>query len=501
MTLSPTHSGLARRDVIAVALLALTAFAFGLYATPIAYDDAWITYRYAYNFATGQGLVYNLGERFLGTTAPGYAVLLGALGAVAPSAIPTLSAVFCVVSLVAAGLALYAFGRTTGHWLGGFVAGAFFIVNPVTIEAFGGEMVPQVALALWALAAQAMGRPTLAVALASGATIIRPDGLLVLAIVGLQQTWKARALPWRQIVIAAVVLGVWFGALWLYFGVPLPQTLGAKNAQRVSGIWRPLGTDLVAWFGALSTFGPTIFGSRPAPGFTTLLYLSVLGLPALLIFRQWWAILVWPILYMVAYRQLHLPFYHWYAVPPLVFVVVSAAAGVQAISAVVTWLVSRLTRASERGPRVAGAVPVVAAVVALAVVAVPLGRYTVVLTRFYPNPVERAYEQIGLWLARETPPSASVGYLEIGIVGYHSQRTIIDPLGLVNPGVAPHVAQRDFLYSYRTYRPDVIIHNPVFFASLLGIVVDEPWFKAEYEKVATLDSGRAEPVTIYRRRK
>ena len=70
------------------------------------------------------------------------------------------------VSLVAAGLAFYAFGRTSGHWLGGLVAGAFFIVNPVTIEAFGGEMVPQVALVLWALTAQAMGRPTLAVALA-----------------------------------------------------------------------------------------------------------------------------------------------------------------------------------------------------------------------------------------------------------------------------------------------------------------------------------------------
>jgi hypothetical protein len=491
-----------RRDLPAAGLLALVALVFGWLATSIAYDDAWITYRYAFNLATGQGFVYNVGERFLGTTAPGYAVVLAIPGAFSPGSIPAASAVLCVAALVAAALGFFAVGRVTGRPLLGFLAGLFFVVNPVTLEAFGGEMLPQLALAVWGLAAQAAGRPTLAVSLACSAAIVRPDGLLVLGIVGLHQTWKARRLPWRQIALAAIVLGLWFGALWIYFGAPLPQTLGAKNAQRVSGIWRPLGMDLVAWFGALSSFGPTIFGSRPAPGFTAFLYLAAAGLlPAMLWFRRWWLVLAWPIVYMVAYRQLHLPFYHWYAVPPLVFLVVCAAAAIDAVVAVLMIAVAKVSRLAERGPALAHALPIAAVLIVVAVILWPLGRYTVALTRAYPNVVERAYASLGQWLSAHTPPTASVGYLEIGIVGYHAQRTIIDPLGLVNPGVAPHVAQRDFLYAYRTYRPDIIVHNPVFFPEFLGIVVDQPWFTAEYEPMATLDGGRDQPLTIYRRRR
>ncbi|MCB0187901.1 MAG: hypothetical protein KDE31_26715, partial [Caldilineaceae bacterium] len=39
-------------------------------------DDAFITYRYAENLATGQGFVYNAGERLLGTSTPLYTLLL-----------------------------------------------------------------------------------------------------------------------------------------------------------------------------------------------------------------------------------------------------------------------------------------------------------------------------------------------------------------------------------------------------------------------------------------
>jgi hypothetical protein len=43
-----------------------------------AQDDAFITYRYARNLATGRGFVYNEGERVLGTTTPLYAMILAA---------------------------------------------------------------------------------------------------------------------------------------------------------------------------------------------------------------------------------------------------------------------------------------------------------------------------------------------------------------------------------------------------------------------------------------
>lgn len=40
-------------------------------------DDGFITFRYARNLALGHGLVFNPGEAWLGTTAPGWAMVLG----------------------------------------------------------------------------------------------------------------------------------------------------------------------------------------------------------------------------------------------------------------------------------------------------------------------------------------------------------------------------------------------------------------------------------------
>ena len=45
-----------------------------------AYDDAYISYRYAQNLRDGHGMVYNRGEWVLGTTTPLYTAILALLG-------------------------------------------------------------------------------------------------------------------------------------------------------------------------------------------------------------------------------------------------------------------------------------------------------------------------------------------------------------------------------------------------------------------------------------
>ena len=62
------------------AFVGLFSLLLRLSAGDHAVDDAYITFRYATNLANGQGLVYNLGERVLGTWDPPlYAIILGAL--------------------------------------------------------------------------------------------------------------------------------------------------------------------------------------------------------------------------------------------------------------------------------------------------------------------------------------------------------------------------------------------------------------------------------------
>ena len=134
------------RVPVSALLVALAGLVVGILAAGISYDDAWITYRYAYNLAAGNGFVYNPGERVFGTSAPGYALALALLSLPNPEWVPTVSAGLCVLSLVACGAAFATFGTLRGSTLAGVVAGLVFVVNPLALEGFSGEMVPQLSL-------------------------------------------------------------------------------------------------------------------------------------------------------------------------------------------------------------------------------------------------------------------------------------------------------------------------------------------------------------------
>ena len=82
-TLEPAHVG-------AVLLLLVLAGIVAIANRDSSYDDSYITFRYAANFAKGEGLVYNEGSEILGTTAPLYALVLGVLGLPNPDAIPAI---------------------------------------------------------------------------------------------------------------------------------------------------------------------------------------------------------------------------------------------------------------------------------------------------------------------------------------------------------------------------------------------------------------------------
>ena len=161
---------------------------------------------------------------------------------------------------------------------------------------------------------------------------------------------------------------------------------------------------------------------------------------------------------------MRLPFYHWYAVPPLVLLAIGAGLACRRRRprgrrrrAIRWW-----PAASARRP--AGTVArrvVIAAIVAVVAVR-PLAAIAFDTRAWFPDPASGPYIAIGEWLARPDAADATVGYIEVGFVGYHARRRIVDPFGLVTPGVAAAIARRDFLHAYRTHRPDVILHSPVY---------------------------------------
>jgi hypothetical protein len=74
----------------------------------------------------------------------------------------------------------------------------------------------------------------------------------------------------------------------------------------------------------------------------------------------------------------------------------------------------------------------------------------------------------------------------------------VDALGLVNAGVAEHVAHGDFTWAYVTFRPEYLIINRLF--PQFTAVTAPSWFLTEYKQVETLSEiGYPAPLIIYRR--
>ena len=62
------------------------------------------------------------------------------------------------------------------------------------------------------------------------------------------------------------------------------------------------------------------------------------------------------------------------------------------------------------------------------------------------DPRYAIYRATGEWLAKNTPPDARVGALEVGIIGYYAQRPMVDFAGLIQPEVA-EIMQTDTTYN------------------------------------------------------
>src|SRR5512137_2367998 len=105
---------------VTLALIALAIVA-RLIPGPRMVDDAFITFRYARNLVHGAGLVYNTGERVLGTTTPVYALWMAALSLVSRSQnFPILALITNALADGASTCLLYRLGRRLSNslWVG-----------------------------------------------------------------------------------------------------------------------------------------------------------------------------------------------------------------------------------------------------------------------------------------------------------------------------------------------------------------------------------------------
>lgn len=118
-----------------------------------------------------------------------------------------------------------------------------------------------------------------------------------------------------------------------------------------------------------------------------------------------------------------------------------------------------------------------------------------------PDPHLETYRLVADWLARHTPVDSSVALLEIGVVGYYSERQVVDTMGLVTPGMVGHLQNwfQTLRYAVNRYWPDYVVALAQ--TAWTGIA-SEAWFQEAYTPVGVIENAAdsVAPVIIFQRR-
>ena len=452
--------------------LAIVLRIIALCASGYTSEDFMITLRYAENLAHGHGMVYNVGERVLGTTTPLYTLYL-ALAEVAH-----LSPILCgkAVNIAADGavcLLLFLWLRHEGFELAGSVAALIAAIHPIHLQwaISGMETSLVTAAGLWALYAWARGR-SLECYLALGLLfLLRWDSLILTGVITVAFLLRDQRVPLRAICLFVAVITPWLVVAGHYYGSPIPVTGKAKVVvygwfadHREESALREETTADGRGLTKLVALEPTwllrrlprqqklmnvFFGDSVAFILSTM---AVFGAIHIVRHRRWSLVpaLLWFLLYMSAFLLSRVLLFNWYMVPPFPVVEMSASIG----------LVAATDRALRRVPvsvtRAIAAAAAAAGAAASSIVMSQVLRHSQAIETNLRVP-------LGQWLAIHTNKSDRVLLEPIGYIGYHSRCRVIDPIGLVSPEALPYYgnsSQWPWLSLIRAVRPQWCVLRP-----------------------------------------
>jgi hypothetical protein len=441
-----------KKIALAIYLLLITIVIF-LAFSRWGYDDPFITYRYAANLQHGLGFVYNPAERVLSTTTPLFTLLLALLGNLWPD-LPRLANLLGAFSLAMGGFFLWDLAHTWKAPLVGWSGLLLYPTFPLLVSTLGSEILFYLAFCLGAFAFYARQRYPLTAVCVALAILTRPEGVLVALILAVHYFLRIRRpVPWLALALFFGLTIPWFAFAWAYFGSPLPATLAVKQHQ-----------------------GAMAISQRFAPGLLTILRdyvrwpylleagLAVAGMTS--IFRRappWALFLAWTILYFLAYSALGVSGYFWYYAPLVPGFIMLLGLGISGIRNILTS---------------SHAIPFHNIItVALLLLLVPAQTINLWQLRQHPDTRLVIYEVVGEWLRDHTPPDASVGTLEVGMIGYYSQRRMIDFAGLIQPQVSNQLTSSTTyedaaLWAVEQYHPDYLVLHENHFPRLEQRYVD-----------------------------
>ena len=483
----------------------------GLWARVIILDDALITFRVAENLAYGHGFVYNPGERVQVTTTPLYTMVLAVgvwLFGSAPQAALVLNiSLSTLIPILAYDLGRRLTGRITG--LGGAL---LLSLSPFLVMAFSMESYLYAALILASMDAYVAGRYGWAGLLAGITALVRGDAILLGACMLTYDFLRQGRLSWPErlrgslIMPALIIPAGWYLFATLYYGSPFPATLQAKSAQ---GAFNWLGVRFLDGFWSYWDEWTRIQDYDTFYLFPLLMVIALL--PIVRGERLWLIIMARDGLYVAIFMILAVPAAQWYYAPLMPGIALLTARGAQFMTEGLGRLIQArfkgLTPVSKVGilplspsieaAKQGGLLTFMMAVVLILILLRAVYPATQAIVAQNPDWKAQVYPEVGRWIAENTNASANLATIDIGHLGYWSDRHIVDIVGLAQPDVAPHIAEGDFGYAIRHYQPDLVLIG----YSWLPEVQTSAWFQTIYTpRYAFNFKALNEPVLLFSQR-
>ena len=510
-TPSPTHHPIlqstthwTRSDLLLILLIALVAFLARVIPEPRTVDDAFITFRYSRNIVEGEGFVYNAESKVLGTTTPAYTLLMAGIGAILGDDYSWYALFVNALADTLSVVLLYLPARQlTGSRLAGGLLGLLWALLSYSVTFAIGGMETSVhnlfMIAAWvAYLDKRRGWGGAFVALG---LLTRPDALLWAGPLMLHQLWMAwrERTPnqslWSWLPLSDYVAGLIIGLPWVifatvYFGSPIPHTIGTKSVVYEVDSAQALVRLMQQYANPIDQFevlGP-LFGT--GMGLILFPFLALVGLRAmskshprtLPIFLHAW-------LYLLVFSASNPLIFRWYITPPMPAYILAVVCGAYSLGQSLTPAI--------RAQR-------------LKIAAYGLSAFTVVCVlagwelkpdhkpdrpapKMAFHEIELNYQIVAERLVAEegVGPDTLIAAGDIGAVGFYSHARILDTIGLVTDGLNRYYeveGYQDLIPEDGNYAipPQMIFdRQPAYLITMLDFVKlglqQDPRFAEQYE--------------------
>lgn len=453
-------------DALVVLQLTLLSILYTIKFWHWDFDDGFIVYRYAANISSGLGWVYNSGEHYNASTSAlntALVTMLCVLGFSPMAAAHTIGG----AGLLVMSLSVYViFRRYTTSFVSAAVASVCcsMMANNFT---WGLESHLFFGLLSLYIALETYGRTSWL--LLGFLVLARPDALLLVALRVLL-AGKEKVFPSKGVCVVLLVVTPWaLFSLWS-FGNIFPATLQQKRWQGSSGFW---GTGWIFLQGMSAYVRGETFrhlaGVTWAPVLLTaplvlvpqgLLYVALRRSRAMLLF-------VYVLAILVAYTLLNVPNYHWYYTGMVLVICMGAGFGALFFLQQIPIKLPRFING--------GLAALLLVVTGLSLARTKSDQFDL-RTSVYRNLTQQ--------ILAKSPPGGSIAAVEVGVVGYYSQRPMIDIVGLTTPyGEFLTGAHSEQLLS--DLKPSVIVmHDPLMIHE--EAVYGDPLFVSNYRNAGVV---------------